>query len=294
MRFDSWHPAVNFIFFAAVITAAITFNQPVFLLIGYGASFAYSVYLGGRRGLIFDVVLLVLIILYAWFYSAYNHFGVTDLGVNFAGNKITLESIVSGLVIATKAASVVMWIFCMHCVVSSDKVVYLFGRISPRLSLYFSILLRTVPRIGARSRSVNEALKGVGRGAGQGSIPRRIANRARIFSIVLTWVIETMADAADSMKSRGYTLRGRTAFSIYRFDYRDRSFVLFFFLCVSIVSAGAMLDQTRILYRPTIVMNRITPASFVFYFAYALMCLTPMILQIAGEIRFARARKGVV
>jgi len=41
MRFDSYHPAINFIFFGVVITAAIAFNQPVFLAIGYICSFLY-------------------------------------------------------------------------------------------------------------------------------------------------------------------------------------------------------------------------------------------------------------
>ena len=43
MGFESCHPAVNFLFFAAVLAAGAGFTHPVFLGLGYGCAFAYSV-----------------------------------------------------------------------------------------------------------------------------------------------------------------------------------------------------------------------------------------------------------
>ena len=40
-------------------------------------------------------------------------------------------------------------------------------------------------------------------------------------------------------------------------------------------------------------MNRITPLSFVFYAAYAVLCLLPMTLEIIGERRFENLRSSV-
>lgn len=40
-------------------------------------------------------------------------------------------------------------------------------------------------------------------------------------SIVVTWALENALDTADSMKSRGYGLPKRTAFSLFRFTLRD-------------------------------------------------------------------------
>ncbi len=95
------------------------------------------------------------------------------------------------------------------------------------------------------------------------------------------------------MKSRGYSLKGRTAFSIYRFDNRDRSFVVSIFLCLTVIGMGYALDQTNIYYDPEIIINRITPLSGVFYIAYAALFLLPMILQIIGEYRFNKLRKKI-
>ena len=66
----------------------------------------------------------------------------------------------------------------------------------------------------------------------------------------------TLVESSISMKSRGYSLEGRTAFSICRFDNRDRSFVLMMFVCVTLTAAGMMLDQTHIYYDPEIVMEQ--------------------------------------
>ena len=293
MRFDSYHPAINFMFFTAVIACTVAFRHPVFLAISYAAAFAYSVKLNGIRGLLFNLALLPLIGIWTWFYSSFTHFGVTNIGETAVGNMITLESLIFGVVIGVMAAAVLMWMACVHATVASDKVVYLFGRVTPRLSLFLSILLRLVPRIKDRARRISTARKAIGRGPNQGNPAMRFLNAMRLASIVLTWTMENMVETSDSMYSRGYALKGRTAFSIYRFDNRDRSFVIMLCAAITAVLAGVALDQTKILYDPQIILNPMTPLSYVFYTAYAFLCLLPTMLQIVGEWRFRHLEKSV-
>lgn len=290
MRFDSYHPAINFLFFTAVIAMAATFNQPVFLLLSYLCSFIYSIVLSGVKSAVFNLVLMPLIVLFALYYASYNHFGVTNLAVNFIGNQITLESLLYGAVIGIKAASILMWLSCVHAIISSDKVIYLFGKITPKLSLLLSITLRMVPRIKTYAKTVHTAQSCIGRGLSQERPLRHIRNFFRIQSIVLTWALENFVSTSDSMRSRGYSLKGRTAFSIYRFDNRDRSFVIALFLCFTMLLAAILLDQTSILYNPEIILNQITTLSLLFYAAYALLCMLPMALQLIGERRFKKLR----
>lgn len=292
MRFDSYHPAINFIFFAAVIYSVVAFDQPIFLAISYICAFIYSVKLNGKKALIFDLVLIPFIGLFAFLYSYYNHFGVINIAVNFIGNHITLEALVYGFVIGIMTASVLMWFSCVNAVISSDKVVYLFGRAIPKLSLFLSILLRLVPRIKDRAKKIHIAQKCIGRGINQGNVFRCVGNFVRIASIVITWTMENLIWTSDSMRSRGYSLKGRTAFSIYRFDNRDRIFVITLFACFTVMVMGILLNQTHIQYDPEIILNRITPLSSIFYMVYAFMCLLPMILQLIGEVRFDKVRKS--
>ena len=285
MRFDSYHPVINLIYFAAAIGCTIAFHHPVFLAISYLAAFAYSVKLNGVRGLVFNLCLLPLMAAYALWYSYYTHFGVTIIGQNFTGNDLTLESLVFGVVISVTVAAVIMWMSCVFAVFSSDKVVYLFGRVSPKASLFLSIMLRSVPHIKQMARKINTAQKGMGRGAFQGGAAG-IRFVPRLISIVITWTLESFSESSDSMKSRGYSLRGRTAFSIYRFDNRDRSLVVILFLCLTLIAMAIMFNQTNIYYDPEIIMNRVTPVSVIFYAAYAAFLLLPMGLQIVGERRY--------
>lgn len=288
MKFDSYHPAINFIFFGTVIVFSFLFTQPVFLLLSYVCAFAYSAYLGQWKALIFNGVVFVGIILYALYYASYNHFGITNLAINWIGNQITLESVYAGFVRGIHLSTAAMWFFCTVKIVSSDKVMYLLGRIWPKLSLFFSIFLRAVPQVAGRFARVNRTQSAIGRGVTQGSLLARMRNMVRVFSIVITWTLESLVDSAASMKSRGYSLRGRTAFSLYRFDNRDRSVVIVMFACLTVTAMAMMLDQTKMHIDPQIVLNPITIWSYAFYAVYMFYCLLPLLLQVYAQWKHKR------
>lgn len=293
MGFERCHPAVNFLYFAAVIAGMIAFQHPVFLAISFLCAAAYSVKRGGLKALVFDLALLPLAVIFAFYYSSYTHFGVTVLRQNFIGNNMTLESLVYGLVLGLSAAGVMIWFSCVFSVFSADKVVYLFGRVSPRLSLFLAIGLRMVPRIKKEAGRINTARRGIGRGAGQGNLFQRLRNCIRIFSMLITWTIESLTTASESMQSRGSPLRGRTAFSIYRFDNRDRAYVIGMFACLTVTLMGVMLKQTDMIYDPRILMTPVTAMSWLFYAGYAALCLMPLGLELWTEYRFRRARRAL-
>ena len=236
-------------------------------------------------------MLLPLIAAFALYYSSYHHFGVTVLEQNRIGNNITLESLVYGCVLGAVIAGVLMWFSCVFSVFTTDKVVYLFGKVSPRLSLFLAITLRMIPRIKKEAKKINTAQKGIGRGANQGNIFQRIKNSIRIFSMLITWTIESLTTASESMRSRGSTLWGRKAFSIYRFDDRDRAYVVGMFLCLTLTIMAVMLKQTNIFYDPKIIMTPVTTLSYVFYAGYAVFCLMPLGLELWTEYRFQQVRK---
>ena len=291
MGFEKCHPAVNFIYFTTVIAGMIVFQHPIFLLISFVCAFIYSIKRNGWKALAFNIVLIPLVVAYAFYYSSYNHFGVTVLQQNSIGNNITLESLVYGFVLGFVIAGVLIWFSCVYSVFTTDKVVYLFGKVSPRLSLFLAIILRMVPRIEKEAKKINTAQRGIGRGANQGNIFRRLRNSIRILSMLITWTIDSLTMVSESMRSRGSSLRGRKAFSIYRFDNRDRTYVVGNFAGLTVVFMAVMLKQTDILYDPRIVMTPITSMSYLFYIGYAVFCLMPLGLELWTEYHFWKARK---
>lgn len=293
MKFDSYHPIINFVYFAAAITCTIVVDHPVFMAIPYVSAFVWSVKLNGRRALIFNLWLIPCMIAYVVWYASYHHFGVTNLWQNKIGNWITLESIVYGLVRGVTVITVIMEFSCVFAIVTADKVVYLLGRISPKLSLFLSILLRSVPRIKKQVRKTEVARQGIGQGVGQGNVFQRLIHLIRLISIMITWGIEHLVESAASMKSRGYSLKGRTAFAVYRFDDRDRGLLIGLVCCIMAVYMAYVIGETNMLYNPMIVWKPVTCWSVFFYVMYGIFLLLPVMLQMIGEYKFKKLRNGI-
>ena len=290
MGFERCHPAVNLIYFAAVMAGMVSFQHPLFLAISFFSACAYSIKRNRGKAVIFDLCLLPCVVLFSLYYSSYHHFGVTVLERNFVGNNMTLESLVYGGIVGLAAAGVCIWMSCIYSVFSTDKTIYLFGRVSPRLSLFLAILLRLVPRIKKEAWKINMAQQAIGRGIRQGNLWQRIRNVVRITSMLITWTIEAIATASDSMRSRGSSLRGRTAFSIYRFDNRDRAYVIGMFFCMTLTVMAVLLGITDMTYDPRIIWKDVTPMMCLLSVGYAVLCLMPLGLEIWTDHRFKKAR----
>ena len=290
MGFERCHPAVNLIYFAAVLVGMITFQHPVFLVISFLCAYAYSVKRNGWKAVVFNLCLLPFVVAFALYYSSYTHFGMTVLRQNFVGNNMTQESLVYGAVLGVTGAGVCIWFSCVFSVFTTDKVVYLFGKVSPRLSLFLAIALRMIPRIKKEAKRINMAQQGIGRGANQGNLWQRFRNSLRIVSMLITWTIDSLTIASESMRSRGSSLRGRKAFSIYRFDNRDRLFVIGLFLCLTFTMMAVLLGQTDMVYDPKIIWTQVNP---LFCIGYGVLCLMPLGLELWTEYHFQKARRMV-
>ena len=96
---------------------------------------------------------------------------------------------------------------------------------------------------------------------------------------------------SDSMRSRGSLLRGRTAFSIYRFDNRDRTFVICMFFCVTLTTMGIILGATDMWYNPRIQWNTLDGLESLTAIGYLTFCTMPMVMELWTQYRFYAERK---
>lgn len=284
--FSTYHPIINFMYFIVVIGFSTFFMHPIFLVISLICSMIYSIYLNKRKALKFNIVYMIpLLIILMLINPAFNHYGVTIL-VYVNDNPITLESIVYGVASATMYISVIIWFSCYNSIMTSDKFMYVFGKIIPALSLIISMSLRFVPKFKAQIKVISNAQKCIGRDASQGNIIRRAKNGIKILSIMITWALENSIETADSMKSRGYGLKGRTSFSNFRFDIRDKIVFSIISGLTLIVLIGAFLGENNIKYNPAIVYKKISAVSIVVYVAYFLLLIMPVILNIMEDIKW--------
>ena len=254
--------------------------HPVCLGISLMGAFVYSVSLKGKQGLKFNLAfILPTMMVTALINPAFNHEGATILTYLHTGNPLTLESIVYGIAAATMLASVITWFICYNQVMSSDKFVYLFGRIIPALSLILSMSLRFVPKFKAHIKVVSNAQKCIGRDISNGGIVERIGHGITILSIMVTWALENAIETADSMKSRGYGLPGRTAFLIYKFERRDKKVLGVIAVLGGYVLIGGLLGGLKWRYFPTMKGRGLSAYTLSLWLSYMSLCLVPIIVD---------------
>lgn len=276
--FLACHPAVNLLYFVLVLTFSMFFLHPLCIAVSLCAALWCAAQLNGGAAVRRTALWLAPTALLAALVNlAFNHQGATILAYLPSGNPLTLESIAYGFAAAAMLAAVVLWFSCWNTVMTSDKLMHLFGRVVPALSLLLSMTLRFVPRFQAKLREVTAARRGMGLYAEKGRL-QKLKSAVTVFSVMVTWSLENAVETADSMKSRGYGLPGRTAFSLYRFSRRDRLLLLWLALCGAYVAAGWALGGVKWRYYPT-ARGVLTPYSASVLLAYFLLCLTPVLLQ---------------
>ena len=283
-RFSKYHPLVNFLYFALVIGFSMALNHPLAQGISLVCAIIYAVQTEGKRAVVFTLKwCLPVMLLTAFVNPAFSHEGVTVLLYFPTGNPLTLESILYGLSAGVMIASVMLWFLNFNRVITSDKFIYLFGRIIPAMSLVLSMTLRFIPKFKAQLASVVDAQKSIGRDASEGSLWHRTKIAVTVLSVMVTWALENAIETADSMRSRGYGLPGRTAFSIYRFDDRDKLALLYLGFCGVYLLCGSVVSAFGFRYFPSIRFVDMNAVTLSFQFVYLIMCIMPVALNWAEE-----------
>ena len=280
-EFKTYHPIVNFIYFAFVIGFSCVFMHPICLVISLLSGFAYSVLLKGRKAIKTNLIYMLPTLTFAAFINpAFNHEGITIISYLPSGNPLTLESVVYGLAAAIMIVSVICWFSCYTEIMTSDKFIYLFGRIIPSLSLILSMTLRFVPRFSAQLKVITNAQRCIGRDVSNGSIIQRAKHGLLILSIMTTWALENAIETADSMKSRGYGHSGRTAFSIFTFDKRDKKALLCIVILGIYTLAGKLVGGMYFRYFPSLQTGNFSMYGLSVFIAYFALCICPIIIEV--------------
>lgn len=278
--FSKFHPIVNLLYFFAILGFTIFLRNPVCLAISIVSATLYAGYLCGEKTLRFSLrYLLPMAVLIILLNPLVNHQGLTILGYFSNGNPFTLEAIIYGIVAAGILVAVVQWFSCWNQVMTTDKLVYLFGRLFPAFSLVISMTFRFVPRYRKQFQAIAAAQKQLGRSMTRGSLISRIRTGIRILSIMLTWAMEHAVETANSMKCRGYGLPGRTTFSIYRWTIRDTVILILILALSGVVFLGAIQGRLYWTCFPTFMQTEWNGYIVGIYSIYGVLSLLPMMIN---------------
>lgn len=266
------HPFVLFMFYFYVIfTAVFTFN-PLFLLPALFGALLFLIKLDGAKTVKILIAYIIIFVIIALSNPLFSHNGATVLFF-INDSRITFESLIYGICAAMMIVSMLVWFNCFNKVFDSEKIMYLLGRIFPKLALVFSMTLNFIPRMIKDFRSINNAQKSVKHS--------RVKRYIGSFSAVITRCMENSIITSDSMNARGYMLKGRTFFHRYRFTVTDAVY-----LCVfTALFVTSLLWKCEVIFYPVIQMN-LTALNCVSVISYFFLAILPFVIEVKEALKW--------
>lgn len=316
---EQYHPIYNFIYFGLVIGCSMFFMHPICLGISLMGALLYTIrYFGWKRARAGLGGLACLMLITAVMNPAFSHQGVTVLMYLPTGNILTMESILYGMAAACMLAATLLWFRLMSEILTTDKIIYLFGRVFPVLGLILSMILGFIPKIQRklfeirtgrqRTWSTEHEKEEQKETSKTGNVLtcylkkgkkmclrrwRRLRHGIENLSVLITWVLEDAVELADSMKSRGYGLEGRTSYTIYRFTKRDARGLARLLVKAGYIILGGQLGGLTWEYYPISGGAGFQGYSVSLYLVYLLMCLTPVLEDLAKERKWNRLKSVI-
>lgn len=290
--FAQFHPLLQMLIFVSCISVTMLIMHPVFLVTSFLLSSAYMICSSGTGRLLsalkLDLITSVMIIIINPLVS---HAGVTVLAYLPSGNPLTLESVLFGFAAALLMSCTVNWFFCINSVLTSDRIIYLLGRLFPRLALMISMTLGFSSKLSDHYRRVRDAQKCLC--SGNKNVFFRIRQNIRIISSVIQWSLENSVDTADSMKSRGYGTGKRTGYNNYKFRAFEKLLIILIVLIDSAIAAAYFSEYIYFSYYPVLEIETNNIWSYVVFAIYALICLIPLAADLMEAKKWKYLRSGI-
>jgi len=289
--FGELHPAVSTVYFALVFIIIMTSSSPFIL---GSAALLGMIYVAIQYGVGETTRLIVLGIAVMLFATVLNglftHNGQTVL-FYLGDNRITLEAFVYGAMMSLMILGMMFWLKAMSSIMTSDKLIFVFGRVAPVLGLVVSMIFRFIPLLKNRFSEIKAGQLALGRGAEKG-----LMTKVRIYikevSTLISWSLEQSIESADSMAARGYGLKNRSSFHLFKMKSSDYIVLGVLLVLGGTVILGNVLGAGKVYYYPEIrfIASRYG-ASFdgIIYFIFVILLLLPIVLDIYGEHKWVKS-----
>ncbi|MEG0550573.1 MAG: energy-coupling factor transporter transmembrane component T [Vagococcus sp.] len=281
LAFERFHPLVLFLYYMTVIFFSMFTTNPILLGISLIGSLSYLLLIAKniwRVILYYSVIFLVIALTNPLFV----HNGETILF--FMNDKpVTLEAILYGAVIGLMIVAIVFWFKSYNEVMTSDKFVYLFGNIAPKIALTLSMILRYVPLFKEQIKRINMTQKTLGLYSSD-SYTDKLLSGFRVFRSLIGWSLENSVDVARSMRARGYGLKGRTHFSLFTFFIEDSLLLGANLIFMIVIFLMVQMNMVSINYYPFIDTFYFTKQQILLYISTGLFVFLPTFIEMKEQL----------
>lgn len=271
-RFRTYHPFVIFFYFAVVITFSLWCKHPVCVIISYVFSLLHSVILKAK----YTKYCIIFTILWALAYPLISHKGTSVLMYLPDGNPLTAESMVYGWASALSVASAVQWFLCSAKVLTTDKLMCVFGKLHPNISLFFSIILRIIPQFTNRMRKTLRAGEGIGKTTKRGNIFKRCSVWLSTFYATLLLMAENVIESVHTSKARGYGVTKRSSYSLYVFKNTDAVMMVVISLLALYIIFTIPTIAKHYHYFPSLYFS---PGNISYFCVHLVLCSLPLFVE---------------
>lgn len=273
-RFDDINPVSSTVYYLFVTVITMFSMNPIILAISLlFAVLTYSLW--GKADKKAHIFSLILFLIMAVLNPLVVHNGATPL-FYLNDRPFTLEAVLYGITAAGMITAALYWLRSFSRMMTVDKLLYLFSRFSPKLSLILSMAIRYVALFRQRYRKITDTQKALGLYKDNNLIDA-IYGRMRVFSILITWAIENGIVTASSMDARGYGAHRRTSYAHYKMNGKDVLFILLSAALFALTLTGVY--NAGVTYYPRLYMEPDRPQSIMGYLSFFLLCMLPTIFN---------------
>lgn len=288
--FYHFHPLIVFLYFSSVLTITMFSVNPIVRLITLSVGLLTLWRLENRNQIKKDLKWLVILLVFSTMGNfLFIHSGRTILFEWMISEtktyRFTFEALFYGFSFGMMMYSILIWFRLFSYSFNSEKILYLFGKRMPRISLILSMILRFIPLYQAEVSNINLAQKGLGiTDENQGN--KRIEKEYQTFLSLFGWSLERAIITSDSMNARGYGLKNRTQYQSYIMQQRD----ILLSLSLVIFLVGYYLCSTKeafqFYYYPKLRLNFVSEVSIIGYLLLIGLLSLPLLIEAKERIRW--------
>lgn len=285
--FSSYNPIVNFIFFVGAFAFGMLYLHPIFQVVSVVFSVVYYVMIRRMRSFRFLGGMLAVFLAIMLINPLVNSMGSHVLFYYFENRPYTWEALFYGMVLGAMFVTVMLWFASYNKVMSSDRFLYLFGKWMPSVSLILTLVFSLVPGFKKKLRQIEGARCGIGKSTATGTVMEKAESGMTLISALTSWALEGGVITADSMRSRGYGSGRRTAFSVYRFDRRDKMMLVVMLLLIAGIGYCGVCGAATASYTPEIKIQTWENLYCVVGVGlYAIFLAIPAVINVTEEIKW--------
>lgn len=288
---DAYNPITVAVYFLSVAGIAMFCAHPVLLCIALLGAIALCAMRRDVKRMRTHLLFWGLFALTALLNPLFSRHGATVLAV--LGNKpLSLEALLWGLTSAGAILTTLYLFASFSAIMQSDKLLYLFGALSPRLSLILSMGLRYISLLSEQWRKIKQTQTALGLYK-QDNVIDRVHGSLRIFWVLLGWALENGIVTAGSMSARGYGTGKRTHYTIFTFTRRDALYLSLTLALLAGTVVPMALGALDFAFYPTLHLTHTGALSYLGYVSYCALVALPIIIETEDAVKWKYLRSKI-